>query len=278
MSNFTGKPDYTKKPDLGELSESAFFDLETPPFDLKKHCLYSVISGSKAYGIDTPESDTDIRGVFYLPERFVLGLGRCENIENQTKDITYYSIVKLFNLALKNNVHAMELLWMPNRTVNFIHPLFQQVLDNKDLFLSKRIAYTCSGYAFQQVKVALNKLKNKTGRTHLIEKYGFDVKFLSHSFRIFRMAREALENGELQVYRPDREFLLDIKNGKYKLEELVIMGKDEQGRDSFVGGLLADEYKSFDEALNKTKLQKDPPFEKIEKLLIKIQKECLELN
>lgn len=58
--------DYTTKPSLGELSESEFFDLNSPPFDVEKNCLYSVISGSKAYGLDTPASDTDIRGVFFF--------------------------------------------------------------------------------------------------------------------------------------------------------------------------------------------------------------------
>ncbi|MEM8892659.1 MAG: nucleotidyltransferase domain-containing protein, partial [Bacteroidota bacterium] len=29
--------------------------------------LLECISGSKAYGLDTPTSDTDIKGVFYLP-------------------------------------------------------------------------------------------------------------------------------------------------------------------------------------------------------------------
>jgi len=270
--------DYTTKPDLGKLSESEFFDLDNPPFDIQKHCLYSVISGSKAYGLDTPTSDTDIRGVVYLPERMLLGLGRFEQIENQSKDICYYSLQKLFNLALKNNVHAMEMLWMPKRTVNFIHPLFEQVLDNKNLFMSKRIAYTCGGYAFQQVKVAFTKMKNKTGRVSLLEQFGYDTKFMSHSIRIYRMAREALETGFLNVYRPDREFLLDVKVGKYKLEDIVVMGKNSEGKDTFVGGLLAEELRLFNEALAKTKLPTDPPFQKIENLLIKVQKEALSFN
>jgi len=32
------------------------------------------ISGSKAYGLDTPQSDTDIRGVFILPQEDIYGL------------------------------------------------------------------------------------------------------------------------------------------------------------------------------------------------------------
>ena len=42
-----------------------------------------------------------------------------------------------------------------------------------------------------------------------------------HTFRLLHMAKEiALEN-TLRVKRPDREFLLDIRQGKYEYDELV---------------------------------------------------------
>ena len=36
--------------------------------------LFEAISGSHAYGLATPQSDTDIKGVFYLPRRLYYGL------------------------------------------------------------------------------------------------------------------------------------------------------------------------------------------------------------
>jgi uncharacterized protein len=36
--------------------------------------LFTCISGSKAYGLDTANSDTDIRGVFVLPQHAYYGL------------------------------------------------------------------------------------------------------------------------------------------------------------------------------------------------------------
>ena len=36
--------------------------------------LFECISGSRAYGLDTPTSDTDIKGVFYLPKERFFGL------------------------------------------------------------------------------------------------------------------------------------------------------------------------------------------------------------
>ena len=34
--------------------------------------LLEAVSGSRAYGLATPESDTDIKGVFYLPKSMFL--------------------------------------------------------------------------------------------------------------------------------------------------------------------------------------------------------------
>ena len=36
--------------------------------------LFEAISGSKAYGLDTPASDTDIKGVFVAPREMFLSL------------------------------------------------------------------------------------------------------------------------------------------------------------------------------------------------------------
>lgn len=36
--------------------------------------LLEAVSGSRAYGLATPESDTDIKGVFYLPRSLYYGL------------------------------------------------------------------------------------------------------------------------------------------------------------------------------------------------------------
>jgi len=265
----------TSKPDLKELSQSEFFDLSNPPFDVQEHLLYACISGSHAYGINTENSDLDVRGVIWVPENYLLGLLKCEQIASSKNDVTYFSIKKFFQLCMKGNVHGLEMAYMPQRTVKFIHPAFQKVLDNKQLFLSKRIGYTFSGYAYQQVKLMFTKISNNTGRQHLIEKFGHDCKMSAHVLRILRSGRELLETGHLNVYRNDKEELLAIRNGKYKLHELAVLGKNDKRRDSVVDGLFAEEFKLFYKALENNNFPKDPPFKEIESLLINLQREFL---
>lgn len=264
-----------EKPDLGNIDQQ-FFDIATPPFDLESHRLFQVISGSHAYGTNVATSDVDLRGVVFLPSNFLLGLHRCENIENQSKDLCWYSPYKFFGLCYKNNTHALEMLYAPPFAVKFVHPIFEEVIVKRQMFLSKRLAYTCMGYAWQQVKLSFVKKANNSGRQELIQKFGFDSKLIMHSFRLLRMGRDALVNGHLETYRPDRDFLLNIRNGKFTLDELVIMGKDENGKDTAVGGMLKDEMRLFDEALLKSKLPEHPPFEQIEQMLVKLQRNLLQ--
>ena len=48
--------------------------------------IYECISGSKAYGLDLPTSDTDIRGVFILPQDEIYGLRYIEQVADKTND------------------------------------------------------------------------------------------------------------------------------------------------------------------------------------------------
>lgn len=61
---------------------------------LKKNnlILFECISGSRAYGLATKNSDTDIRGVFYLPKNMFYGLEYIPQVSNETNDIVYYEL------------------------------------------------------------------------------------------------------------------------------------------------------------------------------------------
>ena len=65
--------------------------------------LLEVIAGSKSFGLDTPQSDTDIKGVFYLPKEQFYGLEYIPQISNDTNDIVYYEIGRFIELLMKNN-------------------------------------------------------------------------------------------------------------------------------------------------------------------------------
>jgi hypothetical protein len=49
----------------------------------------------------------------------------------------------------------------------------------------------------------------------------YDSKNMMHTFRLLLMAKEIALEGKINVERPDRTYLLDIKNGKFEYDELV---------------------------------------------------------
>lgn len=127
--------------------------------ELKKSgsIIFECISGSRAYGLATPNSDTDIRGVFILPKEQFYSLNYIGQINNETNDIAYYELRKFIELCSKNNPNIVEMLNIPEDCILYKHSLFDEI--KKEIFLSKLCKNTFANYAFTQIKKArgLNK-------------------------------------------------------------------------------------------------------------------------
>jgi hypothetical protein len=127
--------------------------------DLKdnKLILLEAISGSRSYGLDLPHSDTDIKGVYFLPVNQFYSLNYPEQINNATNDEVYYELGKFIELLLKNNPNILELLSSPEECILYKHPIMNKL--SESIFLSKLCKQTFAGYAMSQIKKAkgLNK-------------------------------------------------------------------------------------------------------------------------
>lgn len=58
-------------------------------------CLLT-LGGSHAYGLETPESDVDIRGIASLKPENILGTTPFEQIVEPNTDTTVYGLTKIF--------------------------------------------------------------------------------------------------------------------------------------------------------------------------------------
>jgi hypothetical protein len=307
--------------------------------------LFEAISGSRAYGTNLPHSDTDLKGVFVLPEARFFGLDYVPQVANETNDEVFYELRRFVELLLKNNPTVLELLGMPADCVVYKHPLFGQ-FQARD-FLSQLSRQSFAEYAVAQIRKAkgLNKKINHPepparksvldfcyvtvgagaqpvstwlhrqgyeaaqcglanvphlsdlyalfvdqtpGRGHgyrgLVrdadtsqdvllsavpkgeppvaylsfnrngysaycrvfreywewvekrnkERYentvqhgkNYDAKNMLHVFRLLQMAEEIALTGELQVRRPNREFLLQIRRGEFEYTDLVAQAEE----------------------------------------------------
>ncbi|TFF38913.1 DNA polymerase beta superfamily protein [Mucilaginibacter psychrotolerans] len=55
----------------------------------------------------------------------------------------------------------------------------------------------------------------------------YDAKNMMHTFRLLHMADEIALHREVNVHRPDRNFLLKIRNGEYSFEQLMQMVEEK---------------------------------------------------
>lgn len=114
--------------------------------------LFECLSGSKAYGLHTPQSDTDLKGVFYLPKEQFYGLEYIAQVSNETNDEVYYELGRFVELLCKNNPNMLELLASPDECVLYKHPLMDKL--HIDIFLSRLCKDTFAGYALTQIRKA----------------------------------------------------------------------------------------------------------------------------
>lgn len=121
------------------------------------------LAGSHGYGLNRPESDLDYRGVFIAPKQYYLGFDKIEqkeagwdrepgifNFLNGQQDTVIYELKKFIQLLAGANPNILELLWLKQYPVKTA--VGEYLCQHRQMFLSKRVKHTYSGYAFAQIK------------------------------------------------------------------------------------------------------------------------------
>jgi hypothetical protein len=337
--------------------------------------LLECVSGSRAYGLATERSDTDLKGVFCLSQQQLYGLTYVDQVSNETNDEVYYELGRFVELLLKNNPNILELLATPDDCILYRHPVMARL--HSEMFLSKLCKDTFAGYALTQIQKARGYKKkfvnpvdkerktvldfcfimqgqasvplpqwlpqqeyrqehcgltsishakglyalyydetnalhykgivstelanevslsaipkgeaqkaylffNQDGYSAYCREYreywdwvekrnedrylgnvthgkGYDAKNMMHTIRLLQVAKEILQQGSLQVRRPNRDQLLSIKAGDFQYDELLTMAN----------GLM----KEIEEAAQQSSLPALPDQEMAEAALVQIRQQ-----
>ena len=123
--------------------------------------LLLVIRGSHAYGTNVETSDTDYAGVFIQSIDDILGNGYKEQINDDKNDIVIYEIKRFLNLLASNNPTVLELLNTPEDCVVYKHPAFDEVLQNREKFITKICSKSFGGYGKMQIQKAKGQNKKQ---------------------------------------------------------------------------------------------------------------------
>jgi predicted nucleotidyltransferase len=122
---------------------------------LNNSILYLAEHGSQAYGLATPESDLDIKGICCPPKQYFLSpFSNFEQAEgkNETCEYVIYDIKKFIELAADCNPNIIEVLWVDESSIIEINEMGRLLRDNKEMFMSSKAKHTFSGYAMAQLK------------------------------------------------------------------------------------------------------------------------------
>lgn len=124
---------------------------------IKDRTIFLTIHGSVAYGLNTPESDIDYRGICIPTKEYFLGFNKnFEQLVLIDPDATIFNIIKFFGLTAANNPNTLELLFVDEKDHLLVTEAGQLLIDNRDKFLSKQLKERYIGYA----KAQAHRIKN----------------------------------------------------------------------------------------------------------------------
>jgi len=153
------------------------------------------VVGSTLYGMAHEGSDVDTLGVFVSPTDEVLSLDgiRHETVVHSDPDSAHHEIGKFIRLCLGCNPTVLELLYLPEYTVQT--QFGADLVMMRDSFLSEhKVRMAFGGYAHQQI-VKLGKRveegKEGFGRGLRYEKH------VRHCFRLMIECEQLLKTGTL---------------------------------------------------------------------------------
>jgi len=173
--------------------------------------IYVTVSGSKLYGTDTPDSDTDLKGIFIPDINDVLlkkDLKVYTRDTNNTKeknssediDFTLHSIYQFMDLIQKSETGTVDLFFsmFSNHNIVFENKKYTNILkDSKDIFMNKNMK-SFIGYALGQTK----KFGIKGARYNELSELVTFLKVLSNE-------------GKLEFYKEIINDFIKEKNFKY---------------------------------------------------------------
>jgi predicted nucleotidyltransferase len=120
---------------------------------LRDRTVFLTRHGSHAYGLNTPASDEDFKGVAIPPRAYLFGFANAfEQAECKDPDLVIYDIRKFFRLASDCNPNIVEVLWTQPEDHVLVTPIGRELLDHRASFLSRKARFTFSGYATAQLK------------------------------------------------------------------------------------------------------------------------------
>ena len=225
---------------------------QPPDPSLYDYVIYRCVIGSKAFGLDDADSDTDRRGIYLPPADLQWSLsGVPEQLGNQETEECYWELGKFLQLALKANPNALECLYTP--MVEVSTPLADELLGMKQVFLSRLMGRTYGCYVGAQFRLMDRRVRQSTP---------IKWQHAMHLIRLLLSGITAFRDGWLPVrVNEHRDMLLAVARAELPWQEV----------DAWRQALQAE----FENALETSALPELPDYERVNAFLVKARRSMI---
>ena len=231
----------------GEIGDS---EITAGRSNLFERVIYRCVIGSRAYGLEDDQSDTDYRGFYLPPAELQWSLyGVPEQLECEPDARGVLGNPEVSNSGAQGEPERIGVS-LTRRSSKRRRRWPTNCSEMRSMFLSRLVYQTYNGYVMSQFKKMQADIRNQ-GQVKW--------KHVMHLIRLLISGISVLREGFVPVRVDDhREDLLTIKRGEMPWEET------EKWRLSL--------HAEFDKALGETKLPERPNYEKANDFLIKARR------
>ncbi|HEY4357453.1 MAG TPA: nucleotidyltransferase domain-containing protein [Acidobacteriaceae bacterium] len=211
-------------------------------FDAPEEVVQLFVGGSELHGAKVGATDDlDVYGIFLEPPAKALGFtGRGHFVWSTASDerrngpddvdLTLYSLQRWAELAMKGNATALHFVFAEATSESL--PIWEDVHNSREIFLSKRSAEQFLGFAEnQKQRITGEKGQGNKGIRHeYVGKFGYDTKAAMHCLRLYFECIELMETGRITLPRPEKDLLIDVRSGGWTLERFLRFAQELDAR------------------------------------------------
>jgi predicted nucleotidyltransferase len=208
-------------------------EVQRSGFNKAESIIHLFIGGSELHGAKVGATDDlDLYGVFLDGPARTLGLEPRSHFVWSTAlddrrngpedvDLTLYSLRRWAQLAAKGNATALHFVFADATAVS--DELWGMVQAQREIFICRQSAAQFIGFAGNQLRrITGEQGRGAKGRRPEYESvFGYDTKAAMHCLRLYLECIELMRLGTITLPRPEREFLIEARSGKWTLERFL---------------------------------------------------------
>lgn len=201
------------------------YDFLQSNINLGNNIILLGLGGSYAYGIEKLDgtSDLDIRGISLNKKEEILLNKDFEQVCDKNTDTTIYSFSKMIELLTKQNPNVIEILGLKPDHYLYLSEIGKELLNNKNMFLSKICIHTFGNYSSSQLRRMENKAARLVGQA---QNEAYILKSISNAKYDFKNRYYPHDDSGVKLYIDtavqegyDSEIFMDVNLKHYPLRD-----------------------------------------------------------